>query len=102
MLISNKKLNKIKVQTQSGLYLGQIQGFELETDTGNIEKYYVKNRKLLGGLFEESLIISKTQIISFDETKMVVDDATVKSLAKEKKVLNHIEEINPIITSKEL
>jgi len=102
MLINDRKLNHIRVETAGGRYLGLVQGFELDTDTGIIEKYYVKSKKLVAGLFENALIINRSQIISFTDEKMIVEEAAVKALASSKKVLNQIEEINPVITSKEL
>ena len=54
MLINDKKLNHIRVETAGGRYLGLVQGFELDTDTGIIEKYYVKSKKLVAGLFENA------------------------------------------------
>ncbi|MBN1325562.1 hypothetical protein JW977_01080 [Candidatus Falkowbacteria bacterium] len=102
MFISDKKLNHVRVETAGGRYLGLVQGFELDTDTGIIEKYYVKSKKLISGLFENALIINRKQIISFTDEKMIVEEAAAKALASSKKVLNQIEEINPVITSKEL
>jgi hypothetical protein len=104
MLISDNDLKKIRVETQSGQYLGIPLGFDLETDTGMIEKYYVKNKKIIGGLFENKLIINKSQIISLDDKKMIVEDGVVKIAVKEKKVLSRMENIEnttPVITSKE-
>jgi sporulation protein YlmC with PRC-barrel domain len=101
MLLSEEKLKKVKVETRSGQYLGLVNGFEVETDTGVIEKFYVKNKKLITGLFGDNLIINKSQIISFDDKKMIVEDGIVKTLVREKKILNRIENTTPVITSKE-
>jgi uncharacterized protein YrrD len=78
MLISHKQLKKISVETQSGQFLGYVIGFDLETDTGTIEKYFVKSKIILANLWENSIIINKAQIINFDDAKMVVEDAVVK------------------------
>ena len=104
MLLSDNQLKKVRVETQSGQYLGIIIEFDLETETGVIEKYYVKSKKIIGGLFEDKLIINKSQIISLDDKKMIVEDGIVKVTAKAKPVLGRLENIEnttPVITSKE-
>ena len=42
MLITQKQLKKVAVETQSGQFLGYVVGFDMETDTGVIERYYIK------------------------------------------------------------
>lgn len=103
MLINQKQLKRVAVETQSGQFLGYVTDFELETDSGVVEKYYVKGKMPLAGFFETSLLINKTQIISFDENKMIVEDAVVKvkpgvkvKLAEVKK----LESTEPVITEK--
>jgi len=102
MLISQKQLKKVAVETQSGQFLGFVVGFEMETDTGVIEKYNVKSKLALTGLWGNSLIINKSQIINFDEEKMVVEDAVVKVDASKLRKLagvNNLERTEPVITS---
>ncbi len=103
MLIKNKQLKKVEVSTLSGEYLGRITDFELETDTGILEKYHVKTKLSLAGLFENKLIINKEQIINFDERKMVVEDNVIKAKTSAEKVdpeINKMEGTEPAITSK--
>lgn len=103
MLISDKKIKKVQVETQSGQALGVIVGFEIETDTGVIEKYYVKSILSLKGLFDDKLIINKEQIISFHEQKMIVEDNVIKAKAAAQPEIKKIEKIEgaePVITSK--
>jgi len=95
-------MRKIKVETQSGQFLGYISDFELETDSGTVEKYYVKSKNLINGLFEDKLLINKSQIIRFDEEKMVVEDNVIKEKARTKE-LNKVEKLEgaePVISSK--
>ncbi|MCX6745250.1 MAG: hypothetical protein NTX82_07055 [Candidatus Parcubacteria bacterium] len=101
MLINQKQLKKVRVETQSGQFLGYVSDFGLETDTGVIEKYYVRAKNLIPGLFEDSLIISKSQIINFDEDKMVVEDAAVKVSSEVKSKIakvNNLESTEPVVT----
>lgn len=102
MLISQKQLKKVAVETQSGQFLGHVVGFEVETDTGVIEKYQVKGKFALIGLLQDSLLISKSQIINFDEDKMVVEDAVVKSDSGKLRKIAQVEKLKgaePVITS---
>ena len=101
MIINQKQLKKVAVETQSGQFLGYVTGFELETDTGVIEKYYVKSKMVLTGLWGNSLIINKSQIINFDEEKMVVEDAAVRFQAGIRRKISEVnlEGTEPVISS---
>jgi sporulation protein YlmC with PRC-barrel domain len=101
-LINNQQLKKVKVETKSGRFLGQIVDFEVDTDTGIINHYYVKSTTPIVGLFEGKLVINREQIIYFDDKKMVVEDSVVKVAEKEKAVpeMEKMEGVEPAITSK--
>jgi uncharacterized protein YrrD len=102
MLISQKQFKKIRVETLSGQFLGYVSDFEMETDTGVIEKYYVKSSYLMAGLFEGKLLIHKSQIINFDDEKIIVEDKVIKAKAgqKEFKKIERVEGIEPVVSSK--
>lgn len=90
------------VETQSGQFLGHVSGFELETDTGVIEKYYVRSKMAILSLWEKNLIINKSQIINFDQDKMVVDDVVVKIMNSKIRKLTQVgklEKAEPAVTS---
>ncbi len=102
MLITQKQLKKVIVETQSGQLLGIIVGFELETDTGVIEKYYVAGKVFMSGLWASHLIINRSQIIDFNAEKMIVEDAAVKVRKAEQAKLaaaSKLEGAEPVITS---
>ncbi|MBU1146175.1 PRC-barrel domain-containing protein [Patescibacteria group bacterium] len=83
MYINYKNLIGLPVQTKSGLLLGKIKSFEIESDSQNILKYFIKSRNLISKLLSEEveeIIISRNQVISLDEEKMIVDDASIKEL----------------------
>ncbi|MCX6745966.1 MAG: hypothetical protein NTX00_03005 [Candidatus Parcubacteria bacterium] len=102
MLINQKQLKKIVVETQGGQFLGYISEFELETDNGTIEKYYVKSRLSIPGLFANKLLINKSQVISFDSEKMIVEDGVIKEKSGQKAFnkVENVEGIEPVISSK--
>ncbi len=83
MTISHKNLIGLPVETKSGLLLGKVRGFEIESESQNILRYIVKSRNLIGKLLTEEvseIIINRNQVVSLDEKKMLVDDASVKEL----------------------
>ncbi len=96
MTINEKQLKKVIVETQSGQVLGKVTDFQLDPATGVIAQYEVKS-----GLLSQILLINKEQIISFDENKMIVEDAVVKTESETQEVLgiNKIEGVEPAITS---
>ena len=80
MFIDNKNLIGLPVETKSGLPLGKIKSFEINSETQAIERYVVKSRNLIGKLLREELgelVIGRNQVISIDEAKMVVEDGMV-------------------------
>lgn len=85
MLLSCKKVIGLPVKTKSGQYLGRVIDFEIDSLSQTIEKYFVKCRGLIGGLFEEKLIIHKNQVISINDEVIVVDETVIKDALKIKK-----------------
>ncbi len=85
-------LLNLPVFAQSNQSLGKISGFEIDPDSQSILKYYIKPHKLIKALLSEQLIIHRSQVISIDKKKMVVEDAVgqekveAKSLAWEENV----------------
>jgi len=102
MIINSKDLIDLPVETKSGIFLGRVFDFEMETDSGIINKFYVKRGNLIEGLLKrDQLIISRNQVISIDKEKMVVEDGEVKEEAKER-ILGknkNLEETEMVVTS---
>ena len=103
MKIDYRKYKNVQVQTQSGQVLGSLADFELETDTGKIEKYIVKSGLSLPGIWEKKLVIDKDQVISFDAEKLIVADQVVKEQEESIPAVEKVDRLdNPetVITSK--
>ena len=77
MIILSSDLINLPVYTQSGRYLGRVDSFEIDLDNNMILRYQVKTG-LIKGLWHQQLIVDKSQVISIDKEKMVVEDNTVK------------------------
>ncbi len=81
MSLTHKQLIGLPVETRSGLLLGKIKSFEVDSGTQTILRYVVKSRSLVSKLLakkDQRLIIHRNQVISIDEKKMIVEDNAIK------------------------
>lgn len=78
MLIKSKDLLKLPVETKSGKLLGAVCGMEIDIDTHQIKKYYVKPSGLVKGLIGDVLIIDFSQVLSVTKERMIVEDGVSK------------------------
>ncbi len=102
MTIHYKKLIGLPVETKSGLLLGKIKNFEVETETQQIARYTVKTRNLIDNLLSEKtseLVIGRAEVVSLGEEKMVVEDA-VAGEAEKARVTEPIGKDAPVLPSK--
>ena len=75
MLISNENLHDLPVYTKSDQHLGQVHGFEIDTDTQNILQYHVRSSNIIKNIIQQQeLIVHRSQVIEITKEKMVVDD----------------------------
>lgn len=86
MLINSEKLIGLKVETESGAYLGRVQSLDFDIDTQSARAYHIKPSLLEGGIFSEALLVHHKQVVSINEEKMVALDNVVK-YKEENKVL---------------
>lgn len=89
MTISSSDILNLPVFTVSGQHLGRVSSFdvEAENDLMVVVRYYVRTG-LIKGLWHEQLIIHKSQIVSIDNEKMVVEDSVLRDPASELKDAN--------------
>lgn len=81
MLLNHKILVGLPVETKSGLLLGKIKGFEIDSETHVVRQYIVKSHNLIGKILSEEsgeLVIGKDQVLEISKNKMVVEDGVVK------------------------
>lgn len=69
MRTSYKDIKKKVVETKSGTKLGKVCNLIIDTDSDTISKYEVSS-----GLLGKKLLISPTQIISYEQNKIIVKD----------------------------
>ena len=70
MRIDFKTLKRLSVETVSGTVLGHVHEIEIEIEGHLIAQYKVKS-SFLG---QSNYLVSRTQVISIDNKKMIVDD----------------------------
>jgi sporulation protein YlmC with PRC-barrel domain len=73
MYIPSQQLLRLPVVTRSGQRLGRVIGFEMDIDTGVVCRYQVRIG-LLSGLWNKTLLIDRSQVVSISVEKMVVED----------------------------
>ncbi len=74
MNINAKKLIGLNVRTQSGEHLGKIYDFEVDSDRGEIIKFYVGNFLIANKILNNNLIVDKSQVLEISAEEMVVED----------------------------
>ncbi len=74
MRVSFKQLKKMTVQTLSGTVLGKVSDIVFDTEGQNIIQYTVRS----GTLSTEEHLISRSQVVRFEEKKMLVYDTAFK------------------------
>lgn len=83
-LLDEKMLLKLPVFTKSGTHVGKLIGFEFEVDSQMIVRYRVRPKGLSARILRSPLLISREQVISISEEKMVVEDNVEKAVELEK------------------
>ena len=91
MRLTFKQLKKMTVETLSGATLGRVHDIIFDTEGQNIIQYMVK----AGTLSKEELLISRDQVVRFEEKKMTVYDTAARK--KER----NLDKVIPIISQPE-
>jgi len=102
MIIDYKNLIGLSAETKSGLVLGKIKNFEVDSETQTISQYFVKGRGFISKLLSESdqqLIIHRNQVVSISEEKMIVEDNVVKE-GEAVKLAQGVGQDAPILSSR--
>ena len=70
-------LKNLDVETKAGIRLGNVRDVVLETEGQEVMQYEV------GNLFSRKYLISRGQVVSINDQKMIVDDSAVKPEEKD-------------------
>jgi len=86
MKILYSKLINLPVETENGDFLGKVADLEINIETYNVLKFYIKGSGVIRRLFGTAeLIIDPSQIVSITAEKIIVKDETRK--VEEKKAI---------------
>ncbi len=87
-VLEDKKLRNLPGETKGGTGLGRVIGFDVELESQSILRWRVRPNGLASRMLSHPLIVSREQVLSISEEKMVVDDAVEKEmeLAKAKAI----------------
>lgn len=94
MRLSLKQLMRLKVETVSGVKLGRVCDIIFETDGQTILQYEVCGCCLFGKKF----LINRSQVVRFEEKKMVVDDTVSQVEIKSEKVKSSTVEVGAMMS----
>ncbi len=81
-VVKGKKIIGLPVETESGISIGKIFDFELETASQSILRYYIRDKNILKEFFVPELIVYKEQVVFIDDNKMVIEDNVIKAEEK--------------------
>lgn len=87
MNLRKEQLIGLPVYTQSGQHLGKVADFEFDSSAHLIRCYFVKSRDIIKGLLQNELSISREQVISISEEKMIVEDSIVSEAEIKKEAM---------------
>ena len=78
--LSFEAIIHLPVYTQSGTYLGRVADVLLDQEQMRVAQFVVRKQRL--AVLSSELLIHRNQVISLNEEKMVVDDASIKQSAE--------------------
>ncbi len=78
MLLTAAELLHLPVLTKSGQMVGRVSGFEFEAETQTILRYEARS----GWFRPTRLLIHRTQVISLDNQKMIIEDGAAPAAWK--------------------
>lgn len=92
MRLTTQQLLNLPVYTQSEVWLGHINGLELDAGEHRIVKYFVQKtdlvNRLLGSVRSNApLAVAPTQVVSLSAERMIVADTVMPEVAKVDSVL---------------
>jgi len=87
MVIDNKKLINLKVETESGQEIGKVSNFEIDTGSQSVLNYKISPTNLLKEFIigSNDLVVNRGQVIDITKDKMIVEDNIVKDNGKEER-----------------
>lgn len=76
MQLSSRQVIGLPVETKSGLKLGVVADFEIDTEQQAVARYVVKPA-LVPRLLARELMVGASQVVSITNEKIIVEDGVV-------------------------
>jgi sporulation protein YlmC with PRC-barrel domain len=86
MKISFEDLIGLKIENESGVFLGTLQNIVIDISSQSILEYHVRPSSLVKSITKDYLIITRGQIIEINNKKIIVRDLDQKK--DDKKIIN--------------
>jgi len=78
MRITLSQLKKLAVETKSGTKLGRVYDLVFEVEGQSVAQYFVKSSVVSMNIGMDKYLISRSQVLSINDKKMVVEDSVKK------------------------
>lgn len=79
MKINNQQLINLPVVTEAGHQLGVVESFNVDIESQSILEYTIKPSSLIAELINGEFIISRGQIVTITQNKIIVDNNISKT-----------------------
>ena len=96
MRFRDADLRGIPVQTKTGDKVGKLLAFVIDADHHEVTQYVVARSSLLSKIIPDEFLVHRSQVISIDADRMVINDAAVTEAAEVvRRMTEHVTEPAP-------
>lgn len=78
MRLRDDQVRGLPAFTESGERVGTVHGLVLDTGSQEVIQYSITRMRTLRAPFTKELLVSRTQVVSIDEEKMVIENGGVE------------------------
>lgn len=82
MRFRDADLRGIPVQTKGGDKVGKLLAFVIDADQHEVTQYVVARSSLLSKLMPDEFLVHRSQVVSIDAERMVINEAAVTEAAE--------------------
>ena len=96
MRFRDADLRGIPVQTKGGEKVGKLLAFVIDVDQHEVTQYVVARSSLLSKLMPDEFLVHRSQVVSIDAERMVINEAAVTEAAEVvRRMTEHVTEPAP-------
>lgn len=77
MKLTASEIKKLPVYTKSGEHIGRVLDIVIDNQNHAVFNYSIARKRTLAHLLPSTFLVSPLQVITLDNTKMVVEDTSV-------------------------